>query len=251
MKVVCCLTSYPTRIKNCYRVITSLLENTRKPDAIYLTLALTQFPKEIDDLPPLLRKLVVENPLVYVNWVDVDTKIMKKVVPVLKFLEDDDLVMCVDDDILYPPDYIESRLRDFEEFGHVPLTGCTTQEGRTLWENWGIPSSMGLACAFQKRHVRNIDRFLDMDVLKANNEDGSYSMVEWLNGQFAHDVSKYSMEWLRANCTFNEVNPCRLNGSYLQGHKLLDVFRKRVCELTGMDIFDQKSALCSKGFFAQ
>lgn len=247
-KIVCCLTSYPRRIKNCYRVVKSLLENTVVPDRIYLTLARPQFKNDIDDLPPLIRKLVIENSRVFINWVDVDTKIMKKVMPVLQYLDDDDIILPCDDDILYPPDYIESRLKDMREFD-APLTGCVVQTGRTLYEKWGIPSSIGHACAFKKRHIANIDKFIDQDIIHANNEAGSYSMVEWLNGYEAHDVSKYGMDWLRENCTFNETDPSRLNESYLYGDKLLDVFRKRICELTGQDIFDSTSALFSKGFF--
>lgn len=250
-KTVCCLTSYPKRIKNCYRVMKSLLENTIVPDRIYLTLARPQFKNDLDDLPPLLRELVIEDQHVFINWVEVDTRIMKKVIPVLPFLDDNDIIFPCDDDILYPTDYIESRLADFKAFGGVPLTGCETQENRTLFKAWGIPSSMGLACVFQKRHVENIEKFVDREVMNANNSDGVYSMVEWLNDYTAHDVTKYGMEWLRENCTFNETSPSRENGAYLFGNDILEVFRKRVCELTGMDIFDEKSALCSRGFFAQ
>ena len=249
-KIVCCLTSYPKRIKNCFRVVKSLLENTVVPDRIYLTLARPQFKNDLDDLPPLIRKLVIENPRVFINWVDIDTKIMKKVVPVIQYLDNEDIILPCDDDILYPLDYIESRLKDMKEFD-APLTGCTTQTDRTLYEKWGIPSSIGYACAFKKKHIAHIEQFINNDIIHANNEDGSYSIAEWLNGYSAHDVSKYGMDWLRENCTFNETNPSRMNESYLCGDKLLDVFRKRVCELTGMDIFDDKSALCSRGFFAQ
>ena len=248
-KIVCCLTSYPKRIKNCYRVMKSLLENTIVPDRIYLTLARPQFPKDLDDLPPLLRELVVEDPHVFINWVDVDIKAFKQVLPVLQFLEDDDFIICCDDDILYPSDYIESRLTDFKAFGEVPLTGCLTQKGRTLYETWGIPSSTGYVCCFQKRHVNNIERFVDNKVLKTFNADGTYAMVEWLNGYEAHDVTKYDRDWMHEHCSWNEVCPGRQNGVYMFGNDMLDVFRKRVCELTGMDIFDDKSALFSKGFF--
>lgn len=226
------------------------MENTVVPDRIYLTLARPQFPNDLDDLPPLIRKLVIENPRVFINWVDIDTKIMKKVVPVLQYLDDEDIILPCDDDILYPADYIESRLNDMEEFD-APLTGCTVQTGRTLYEKWGIPSSIGYSCVFKKKHIAHIEQFINNDIIHANNEDGSYSIVEWLNGYSAHDVSNYGMLWLRENCTFNETNPSRLNESYLYGDKLLDVFRNRVCELTGQDIFDNTSALFSKGFFAQ
>ena len=82
-KIVCCLTSYPKRIKNCFRVVKSLLENTVVPDRVYLTLARPQFPNDLDDLPPLIRKLVIENPRVFINWVDIDIKAFKQVMPEL------------------------------------------------------------------------------------------------------------------------------------------------------------------------
>jgi hypothetical protein len=249
-KIVCGLTSYPKRIKNCYRVIKSLLENTVVPDRIYLTLARPQFKNDLDDLPPLIRKLVIENPRVFINWVDIDTKAFKQVMPVLQYLEDEDIIICCDDDILYPSDYIEARLTDMKEFD-APLTGCITQTGRTLYEKWGIPSSTGYVCCFKKKHIRHIETFVDQKVLHTFNADGTYAMVEWLNGYVAHDVTKYDRDWMHEHCSWNEVYPGRENGVYMFGNDMLDVFRNRVCELTGKDIFDSKSALFSKGFFAQ
>ena len=249
-KIVCCLTSYPKRIKNCYRVMKSLLENTIVPDRIYLTLARPQFKRDLDDLPPLLRKLIIDNPHVFINWVDVDTKAFKQVLPVLQYLEDDDFIICCDDDILYPSDYVESRLNDFKTF-NAPLTGCLTQKGRTLYENWGIPSSTGYVCCFQKKHIKNIEVFANQEVMHTYNADGTYAMVEWLNGYDAHDVTKYDKEWMHENCSWNEVCPGRENHLYMFGNDMMDVFRKRVCELAGIDIFDAKSALYCKGFFSE
>ena len=247
MDIICCLTSYPKRIKNCYRVIKSLVGNTMLPTKVYLTLARTEFPNGIDDLPPLLRKLVITHPLVHLNWVDVNTKAMKQVIPVLQFLNDDDLILCCDDDILYPSDYIESRVNEFNKF-NLPITGCVNQYGRTLFK-WGIQTLVGYACAFQKKHITNICGFINNDIMSASNSDGTYSMVCWLNGYAAHDVSKYDKDWLYEHCSFNEGDSSRTNKTCLYGDELLFVFRKRVCELTHMDIFDDVSSKFSFGFF--
>ena len=182
---------------------------------------------------------------------DIDIKAFKQVMPVLPYLDDDDIIICCDDDILYPSDYIEARLNDMKEFDNAPLTGCLTQKGRTLYETWGIPSSTGYVCCFQKKHISNIEKFVDQKVLHTFNADGTYAMVEWLNGYVAHDVTKYDRDWMHEHCSWNEVCPGRENGVYMFGNDMLEIFRKRVCELTGMDIFDEKSALCSRGFFAQ
>ena len=41
---------------------------------------------------------------------------MKKVFPILKYLDDEDIILYIDDDILYPRDYVQSRLLDFKKF---------------------------------------------------------------------------------------------------------------------------------------
>jgi hypothetical protein len=49
-----------------------------------------------------------------INWVSgPNTKTMKKVFPILKFLDDDDIIIYTDDDILLPQGFIQSRLSDF------------------------------------------------------------------------------------------------------------------------------------------
>ena len=48
---------------------------------------------------------------------------MKKVFPILQYLEDDDIIIDIDDDMLLPKDFIESRINDFERNGKShPIT---------------------------------------------------------------------------------------------------------------------------------
>ena len=118
-----CMTSYPKRIGNCAKVINSVLESTVLPDRIYLTLAHEEFPNWEKDLPQDLYKLTMTSNRVILNWVEENTKSMKKVFPVLQYLEDDDIIIPIDDDMLLPSDFIESRMRDFEANGRKsPIT---------------------------------------------------------------------------------------------------------------------------------
>lgn len=52
-----------------------------------------------------------------INWVEDNTKSFKKVFPILKYLEDDDIIIDIDDDTLLPVDFIESRMKDFKDNG--------------------------------------------------------------------------------------------------------------------------------------
>lgn len=103
-KVVVTMTSWPKRIQNCKTIIESILNNTVKPDIVFLNLSIEEFPNLYDDLPRDLVNLCQTNPIVKLNWVDgPNTKPWKKVFPILKFLNDDDLIIMVDDDCVIDP----------------------------------------------------------------------------------------------------------------------------------------------------
>jgi hypothetical protein len=116
-KVVVTMTSWTKRIGNCHQVVKSILNNTVKPDIIYLNLSVAEFPKREKDLPKDLVQLANKQSTFKINWVDgKNTKSMKKVLPILKFLDDDDFIIYTDDDILMPKNLIESRLKDYAKY---------------------------------------------------------------------------------------------------------------------------------------
>ena len=60
---------------------------------------------------------------VILNWVEDNYKSMKKLFPVLPYLEDEDVIIDIDDDMILPKDFIESRVKDFKEYGcKYPIT---------------------------------------------------------------------------------------------------------------------------------
>ena len=109
------MTSFPRRITNCVKVINSVLENSVLPDRVYLTLSHQEFPNWEADLPKDLYQLIMTSNRVILNWVEENTKSMKKVFPVLPYLEDDDIIIDIDDDALLPKDFIEARMKDFND----------------------------------------------------------------------------------------------------------------------------------------
>ena len=101
-KIIVSLTTYPARINSVYKTITTLLNQTVKPDEVVLWLAEEQFPDK--NLPENLLKL--ENFGLSIRWCE-DIKSFKKLVPSLgEFPED--IIITADDDIFYPQNFVES-----------------------------------------------------------------------------------------------------------------------------------------------
>lgn len=67
-KIVVTMTSWTKRIGNCVKVIQSILENTVKPDIVFLNLSLEEFPNRLKDLPKDLVELSLKNPKVKIGF---------------------------------------------------------------------------------------------------------------------------------------------------------------------------------------
>ena len=103
-KLIVSITSYPARIHHVHKVLSTIFVQTKKPDDIVLYLAQEQFPGKENDLPGVLSEMI-RSGKVKLRWVD-DLKPHKKYF--FAFQEyPDDLVITIDDDVLYAPDMIE------------------------------------------------------------------------------------------------------------------------------------------------
>ena len=105
-QIIVSVTSYPARIRSVALALETIYEQTRKLDKVVLWLAASQFPNRDDDLPKELLKLVFEKGL-EIQWCDDDLKPHKKYYYAFQKYPDD-LVITIDDDILYPPQRIEN-----------------------------------------------------------------------------------------------------------------------------------------------
>ena len=97
------LTSYPRRIQFVSQAVCSILRNTFKPDWIVLWLALEEFPNKEKDLPPSLLALREQG--LAIMWCS-NILSYKKLIPSLKFFTDDNIFITIDDDTIYPKDFI-------------------------------------------------------------------------------------------------------------------------------------------------
>ena len=109
------MTSWTKRINNVKPVVENFMRGTLQPDRLYLSLSVEEFSNRESDLPKDLVEYFNTNEKLILNWVEGEnTKSMKKVFPILEYLDDDDIIINVDDDALLPKSFIESRYNEFK-----------------------------------------------------------------------------------------------------------------------------------------
>lgn len=131
-RIIVSLTSYGERLVGLPRVFDTILSQTRVPDAVVLNLS------DNERIPEVLLTYLKKHPRVRVNRVPEDTKVWKKFLPTFE-LYPDDLILCIDDDFLYPAGMIAEFERVHQANPHQPISGNTvTWFG--LWCHCGCAS---------------------------------------------------------------------------------------------------------------
>lgn len=228
MRIIVTMTSWTKRIKNVKKVVESVMSNTVQPDRLYLNLSSEEF-KGIE-LPKDLVELFGSDDRLIINWVEGEnTKSMKKLFPILQYLDDEDIILEMDDDFLAPKDLIEVRLKDFNSYGGKhPIT--TNINKSSLGETYVVATT----CMFSKRMVANWEAFVDDTVLHTYNDDRTLLYIFWMNGYLTRPCTRYTARGLVNNFTLNPTDP--LNGQYLVGQDYDNAVAPTVKALTGTDI---------------
>ena len=189
--VVVSITSWVERIVYVKKVIESIMDNTIQPDRVYLNLSKSEFVNI--ELPKDLVAYFESDERLIINWVEGEnTKTMKKVFPILQYLDDDDIIITADDDIIFPNDLIESRIKDFNAFDRkYSITSNKCSIG--IFRNMNVASAISL---YTKRMLKNWDRYVNDDIIKTYNDDRTYVYILWLNGFLNKPCSKYDVKEL-------------------------------------------------------
>jgi hypothetical protein len=232
--LVVTMTSWTKRIGNVKRVVESIMDNTVKPDRVYLNLSRTEF--EGIKLPKDLVEYFENDERLVINWVDGEnTKSMKKVFPILKYLDDDDLIIDADDDILFPKDLIESRINDFEKCGCCKCISSNTHISIGFNSKMKVVSAMSF---FQKKMLNNWEKFVNDVVIHTYNDDRTYLTLMWLNGYLNKGCSKWSVQELLEKFGMKDNFSMKDNHIHLIGRRYDMVVNEDFKKRTGRNIID-------------
>lgn len=111
--IIVSLTSFPKRIKYVHLTIKSILRQTLKPNKIILWLTKPEFTKKKKNLPKNLLILIKKG--LTIKFLKKNLKSYKKLIPTLKKYPDN-LIITVDDDIIYKKDTIEKLYKNYIKY---------------------------------------------------------------------------------------------------------------------------------------
>ena len=229
------MTSWKKRIENVMPTIRSILENTLTPNKIYINLSVEEFPNKENDLPQDLVRFVNVNKSIVINWVEgKNTKTMKKIFPILKYLNDDDIIIDTDDDILFPKDLIKSRISDFNKYDRKYC--ISSKQAKSINFN-GEMYVMATTSVFTKKMLNNWDKVVNDTIIKTYNDDRTYLYILWLNGYLNKPCSNFNINEILKSYNYNVIEGSRENKLYLIGKKFDKIVQPEIERLTGKSLY--------------
>jgi hypothetical protein len=235
--IVVTMTSWTKRIGNVKKVVESVMSNTILPDRLYLNLSKTEF--EGIELPTDLVEYFDSDERLIINWVEGEnTKSMKKVFPILGYLDDDDIIINIDDDALLPKGFIENRYSEFK-IKQSPITSCNNPKHHIIDKSLGV-WSCGAGSLFQKKMLNGYEKFINDTLIHTYNDDWCYSTLLWINGYKFTPCSSYSMQngSIDKNGTklkkYNDIEPMGRNHVYVDRKQMYNILEKRLTHLFGV-----------------
>jgi hypothetical protein len=179
------MTSWNKRINIIDNTIKSILNQTHKPDRIYINLSVCGFPIKEEDKPSNVLKVINSDESIVINWVEGEnTKTMKKVFPILKYINDDDIIIDIDDDIIVEETFIKSRINDFlncnKKYSITSNVKTYSDYDRSSpLENMYVVSTCSL---FTKKMLNNWKKYVNDLVIHTYSDASTYAVLLWLNG---------------------------------------------------------------------
>jgi hypothetical protein len=121
--IIITMTSWPKRIKNVEKTLKTILENSVLPEKIIVNLSTEEFPGKESNLPSGLILLAQKNPMIEFHWLKHNTTVWKKIIPtIIRFKNAN--VICIDDDRLYPKNFIATFKEAASKYPSGPITGA-------------------------------------------------------------------------------------------------------------------------------
>ncbi len=147
-KLIVSFTSFPPRIAGLTSVLESIYNQSRQADRVILWLAEEQFPQREAELPEELLAFVQAGKL-ELRWCPVDLKPHKKYFYAMQE-NPDDIIVTIDDDILYPPNMLRTLYKSYLRYPNAVSTMranliVLNEEGTVLpYRYWGKEADCNL-----------------------------------------------------------------------------------------------------------
>lgn len=202
-KVIVSMTSWAKRISNVSVTIDSILRNTILPDLIVLNLSIEEFPNKEKDLPKQLLQYL-KSGIIEIIWNEGNTRAFKKIIPTMKRYPHD-AIIAIDDDFIYPEDFIETFVNKHKEMPYTPLSGNEVIL-------YGEQAHCGCASLVKRAFFgKYIDDLMDETVLKLGMDDVFYTFCALLNGFHYQNVGKLFFINMAPN---NPIDGLSLNSQF-------------------------------------
>lgn len=177
-RLIVTMTSWHKRIGNVKTVLETILNQTVLPDKIILNLCTEDFPQMEKSLPDELNEFLdAHSDIIETYWYIENYKAWKKHLHALEVAGDDDLILCIDDDHLYTPNFIEYMYVSYCYYNkEFPVTYYTSKLFHNLWSFFG-PGTL-----YKKSHWgKDYKKYLTHDVLHKAYEDIIITMMFAMN----------------------------------------------------------------------
>lgn len=197
-QIIISFTSYPKRINMVYDMVMSILNNNKKPDLIICNLSEKEFIDKEKKLPKQLIDLINCNKL-KINWEKDNLKAYKKIKPTLDKYPND-VIISVDDDVIYPTNFIEIIYNDYLKYNKkYPITCGDWRDPNAYFNQYSHNGSYSLVKAemfgnklneaFKLINENSINELWADDILYtyaiiANNLE--YKLSSWNGGAYKY-----------------------------------------------------------------
>ena len=230
-KVIVSITSWKKRINNAHKSIEILINNTYKPDKIILNLAVEEFPKKNLELPKSILRLLVFNNF-EIFWVYKNNNVFKKLIPTINRFKSD-LIITIDDDVIYPFDLIENVIKNFIKFGSNKPMSFGNKYSDWIINNTRINSHFGpctiVKYEFFQEKLNEMYKETTEELINQNIkcfDDLLYTYAALLNGfQYLriknYSIKNYQMSSNFQNFDFSEKFSINIKNQMSDYHNLL------------------------------
>lgn len=243
-KIIVTLTSWKGRINNVYNTLLTILNNTCSPYKLVLNLAIEEFPNKENDLPQSIIQLLNTYNNFELFWVDKNNFVFKKLIPTINRYKDN-FIITIDDDVLYPLDFIENILCEYKKYGcKMPMSFGGVQSdwkinNQYIYSHYGAGSIVKYE--FYGNHLNELYENVVVPALNNNikmYDDVLYTYAALLNGykyirNLKYSVREYVLKSPNFDTGYSSQNNEATKNSRMNCH---DLFRNYIQEKYNLDI---------------